>query len=737
MSDLLVLAIGVTVVLQLGAAAAALWLVNASGRRAAWVLIAAALVVLALERAITFARHVGASGGAAHPVWLHLVALGGAGLILIGVLRAGRLLRGAQRSEEALRVQQAFLGRLFESAPEAIVTVDNEGRLLRANTEFTRLFGYTVDEALGQSIDALIAPGELHGEAAEITHRVAQGYTVTRETVRRRKDGTQVDVSIIGTPITIESGPVGVYGIYRDITERKRAENALRRSEARLRLLVEQMPAILWTTDRELRVTSSLGAGLQGLGLRPGEVVGKTVFEVFGTDDPKSLAIAMHRRALQGQPATYEVIWGGNVYQSHVQPLHDDSGAITGCVGAALDITERRRLEAQLRQAQKMEAVGQLTGGIAHDFNNLLTVILANAEIVARTLPAALAEQREDVEDILAAGRRGTALIKKLLGFSRRSQLELRHVDLGRLVADVSAMLPRLVPENIEIELAGGTTGVVEVDPNAIEQIVFNLVTNARDAMPNGGTLRIATGRRPLPEEHVAQHARLRAGEYACLTVSDTGVGMNAATRERLFEPFFTTKPPGVGTGLGMAMIYGLVKQHSGYVEVVSAPDEGTTVRVYLPLSTDPAALPDAPAAAPREDGGAGSETILVVEDEQAIRSAMKRALERHGYRVLVAADGEEALQTFRARQPEIDLVITDVIMPRMGGRDLYDAIRRLNSLVKVLFTSGYTARDLRESTYLDPSVPFLPKPWTISELFDRVREVLDHPTPRHEPGRK
>ena len=724
MSDLLVLAIGATVVLQLTAAGAAVWLVHARGRRSAWALIAAALVVMALERAITFARHVGASDGAAHPGWLHMLALGGAALVLLGVVRVGTLLRGAQRSEEALLVQQAFLGRLFESAPEAIVTVDNEGRLLRANTEFTRLFGYTVDEVLGQSIDTLIAPGELHGEAADLTRRVAQGYTVTRETVRRRKDGTLVDVSIIGTPITIESGPVGVYGIYRDITERKRAENALRRSEARLRLLVEQMPAILWTTDRELRFTSTLGAGLQGLGMQPGEVVGKTLFEYFGTDDPKALPIAMHRRALEGQPASYEVNWGGNVYQSHVQPLHDDAGVVTGCVGAALDITERRRLEAQLRQAQKMEAVGQLTGGIAHDFNNLLTVIMANAEIVARTL-APSAEPREDIEDILAAAHRGTALIKKLLGFSRRTQLELRHVDLGRLVADVSAMLPRLVPEHIQIQLAGDETGVVEVDPNAIEQIVFNLVTNARDAMPDGGTLRIATGRRPLPDEQVAQHPRLSAGEYACLTVTDTGVGMNAATRERLFEPFFTTKPPGVGTGLGMAMIYGLVKQHNGYVEVVSAPGQGTTVRIYLPLSTDPATLPDVPVAPPRDDGETGSEMILVVEDEPAIRSAMKRALERHGYRVLVAADGEEALQTFRARQLEIDLVITDVIMPRMGGRDLYDAIRRLKSPVKVLFTSGYTARDLRESTYLDPAVPFLPKPWTITELFERVRGIL------------
>jgi PAS domain S-box-containing protein len=710
---------------QLAAAMVALRRAAVAGRRVGWLFLGAAFLLLAGRGLLTVSAI--AAGGAPpplHPLAEPLVAVVSV-LLLAGVLRVSAVLGSLQRSDEDLRVERAFLAGLIENAPEAIVVVDNDGRLQRANGEFTRLFGYTMAEAAGRSIDELLAPGALRAEAERLTTQVAGGRTVAAETVRHRKDGTPVRVSIIGTPITVEGGQVAVYGIYRDITERKRAEEALRESETRLRALVEQIPAILWTTDRELRFTSSVGAGLAGLGLKPGEVVGRTLPAFFGTNDPGFLPLRIHRAALGGEHGSAELEWGGNVYQVHVQPLHDERGTIVGCVGVALDITERRELEAQLRQAQKMEAVGQLTGGIAHDFNNLLTVILANAEIVARSLPHELPHLRADLDQLIGAARRGAAMVKKLLGFSRRTALELLELDLGQLVAELSPVLARVLPENLEIRVAAPRgLGTVRADPGAVEQILLNLVTNARDAMPDGGMLTIDLERCGAPAGPLGVGATALTGEYVRLRVTDTGVGMDSRTLEQVFEPFFTTKPPDVGTGLGMAMTYGLVRQHQGFVNVTSHVGRGTTVEVYLPVAEG--AAPIAAARSAVHPVGGGWETVLVVDDEQAVRRAAQRALEHYGYTVLVAADGVEALELMRERGDTVHLVVTDLVMPRMGGRELYQALRREGHRARVLITSGYAGRADGGTTTPPPGVPFLHKPWTPATLAEGVRRALD-----------
>ncbi len=384
------------------------------------------------------------------------------------------------------------------------------------------------------------------------------------------------------------------------------------------------------------------------------------------------------------------------------------------------DVTEAQQMEAQLRQAQKMEAIGLLTGGMAHDFNNLLTVVLANADLVLESLPEEMDELRDEVGQMIQAATRGSEMVKKLLAFSRRETLERRPVSLEVVLAETQALLTRLLPSNIEVrtEALPELPGIL-ADPGAVQHMLINLATNARDAMSTGGVLIMRGGFDPaleLPDGTTAP--------MVTVTVEDTGRGMDDEVLAHMFEPFFTTKAPGEGTGLGMAMIYGLVEQHAGTISVRSTVGLGTAVTIGLPLAeyTVPNATPRS-AMLIREGA---TETILLVEDEEMVRRAGRRILEKHGYRVIQAADGAEALQLLRQHGSEIALVVSDVVMPRMGGRELYASLRDEGFRMPFLFTSGYTDRMASDTVALDPSVPVLPKPWTWTELTASVRAALD-----------
>jgi two-component system, cell cycle sensor histidine kinase and response regulator CckA len=384
------------------------------------------------------------------------------------------------------------------------------------------------------------------------------------------------------------------------------------------------------------------------------------------------------------------------------------------------DVTEAQQMEGQLRQAQKMEAIGLLTGGMAHDFNNLLTVVLANADLVLESLPPEMEELRDEVGQMIQAATRGSEMVKKLLAFSRRESLERRPVSLEVVLAETQALLARLLPSNISVrtEVSTDLPGIL-ADPGAVQHMLLNLATNARDAMTTGGVLSMRGGFVPdmeLPDGSV--------GPMVTVTVEDTGRGMDDEVLAHLFEPFFTTKAPGEGTGLGMAMIYGLVQQHDGTIAVQSTPGVGTRVTIGLPLAEI-----TVPNATPRSSlliREGASETILLVEDEEMVRRAGRRILEKHGYRVLQAADGAEAMALLRERGAEIALVVSDVVMPRMGGRELYASLREEGFVMPFLFTSGYTDRMSSDTHALDPSVPVLPKPWTWTELTASVRSALD-----------
>jgi two-component system cell cycle sensor histidine kinase/response regulator CckA len=399
-------------------------------------------------------------------------------------------------------------------------------------------------------------------------------------------------------------------------------------------------------------------------------------------------------------------------------------------IRTAAELAERRWLEAQLRQAQKLETIGQLAGGIAHDFNNILAVILANCELLASAIPTDRGDLLANVQKVQDAARGGASMVRGLLGFSRRADLNFATVDLREIVATLSQMIRPILPESVELRVAAPADPCpVRADGGALQQILLNLVTNARDAMAGGGTLTIEVASAPTRGSFPEAVPWVDAEAYYCIAVNDSGAGMDQATVERIFEPFFTTKAAGTGTGLGMAMVYGLTKQHGGFVHVYSEVGVGTTVKVYLPRSPDAAVVAVAPDA--RDDAlRGGTETILVVEDKTELRTTLRRVLERLGYTVIEAGDGEEGLATYREQRQHIDLVLSDVLMPKLGGPELYREVRAVEPRVRFLFTSGYTEGDIEQRSLLEPGVRFVAKPWTISDLARQVRSALDAEAP-------
>ena len=473
--------------------------------------------------------------------------------------------------------------------------------------------------------------------ADNVTQIGASGDMAARLEIRGRDE-----LAFLGTAIN---------GMLEDL-EKSQIEQ--HEGRTRLAVMMERMPAILWTTDKNLRYTSAVGAGLEKLGLRSGELVGKTLFEYFQTENPEFPSLAAHRKALAGESLTYQLEWQKRVLESHVQPLRGSDGEMLGVIGVALDITERKHLADQLRQSQKLQAVGELAGGVAHDFNNLLMVVKGHAEMLTeRLFSGATGKEdavRHNVEQIQQAAERAAALTRQLLAFSRMQVLHPRVLALNEVVGSMIQMVSRVIGENIELVfLPGANLGRVKADPSQIEQVVLNLVVNARDAMPDGGRLTIETSNVDLDSSYASQHAVVEPGPYVMLTVSDTGCGMDAATQARIFEPFFTTKEQGRGTGLGLATVYGVVKQSGGYIWVYSEVDHGTTFKVYLPEVTAPAEKLAAEKVAKGPEPG--TETILFVEDEDSVRELVTEYLSARGYRVLEAADGVQALQIASAQK--------------------------------------------------------------------------------------
>ncbi len=639
---------------------------------------------------------------------------------------------GAGTPDVKTQPPERYVDAFFTAAPAGIAILDRELRYVQLNETLARMNGGTVATHLGKSVREVLP--ELAPTVEPILQRIlatgepALNIEVAGETAAEPGVTRYWLASYFPLPGP-EGTPEVIGAIVVEDTARRRAEQAQRRSAAEYRAMVEHAAYGIYRSSLDGRFLNVNPALVRMLGY-------ESEAEVLALDLERDLYVnPAHRQQLIGEFQNAERIQGAEtewrrkdghpiVVRLSGRPVRSEHGKLLGFEMMAEDITEHRALERGLRHAQKMETIGELASGIAHDFNNLLTVILAHAALVKEAAPPDRTDLRLDIEALQTAARRGAELVNKILGFSRRAELKLQPVSLAEYLREAVSMLRRLLPATIEIEFQTGEEGaVVEADSGALQQIVLNLATNARDAMPDGGTLHVELSRTRLGAEDRPLHAWVQPGPYACLAVSDTGVGMDQQTLARVLEPFFTTKAPGVGTGLGMAMVYGLVKQHKGFVHLYSELGQGTTVKVYLPLAYREAVLPAAEAT---ETLPGGSETILLVEDDATLRTVAQALFKKVGYRVLTATNGVDALELYHAHRSEIALVLTDMVMPKAGGFDLYDAVRQRSRGVKVLFTSGYPAPNYRKLVAGDAHVAFVTKPWTMSDLLMQVRAMLD-----------
>ena len=519
---------------------------------------------------------------------------------------------------------------------------------------------------------------------------------------------------------------------------RRQAERALRDSEEQVRSLLDSTGEGIFGVDRKGAFTFANRAALALLSHAPeqGALVGRDAHELLhvskATDGRCEETTCRLRQALVGGDGAFiddESLDRGDgtrlSAEIRVFPVVRE-GERVGSVASFVDISPRKRLEQQLRQAHKMEAVGSLAGGVAHDFNNLLSVILSYTEMILDGLKLG-DPMRGEIEEIKKAGERAAVLTRQLLAFSRQQLLRPRGLDLNQVLGGLEAMLRRLLGEDVELSmLTLRALGQVHADPGQIEQVVMNLVVNARDAMPDGGKISIETANVVLTDEYAAAHVGVTPGPYVLLAVTDTGIGMDRATQARIFEPFFTTKEKGRGTGLGLSMIFGIVQQSGGHIWVYSEPQKGTTFRIYLPRADG---VPQIIEMEPSEPATLrGSETVLLVEDDEQVRAISRTILRRHGYNVLEAANGGEAFLTCEGYSARIHILITDVVMPRMSGRQLAERLVPLRPDMKVLYLSGYTENTIVHHGILDAGISFLQKPIVPDSLLRKVREVLDGP---------
>ncbi|MGE5180028.1 MAG: PAS domain S-box protein [Bacteroidota bacterium] len=631
-----------------------------------------------------------------------------------------------------LRDSEERYRRLVELCPDGVF-VQSEGSIAFANLAGAKMVGADRPQRLfGTPMLELFHPDHRSDARARLEEARAKGPAAPFEEKMIRLDGAVIDVEVAAAPFTYQGKPATQI-MARDVTARKESEETLRRQAEFIRAVAESTGEGLYAIDRAGRVTFMNPAAEKLMGWTREELFLRDLHQMTHYRKPDGSALPRHECAILIAMENRTTIERDDVFirkdgsmlavSISSAPLRSASGETVGAVILFHDATERRRLEEQLLHAQKLEAVGRLAGGIAHDFNNLLSVIAGYGELVLADLKEP-GPARSRVLEILRATERATGLTRQLLAFGRKQVIEPRVLDLNGTVQDVERMLRRLIGEDVDIALKlAPDVGRIRADAGQIEQVLINLAVNARDAMPRGGKLTIETSNVTLDEDAVRGYLDVKPGHYVRICVSDTGVGMDRETREHLFEPFFTTKEAGRGTGLGLATVYGIVKQSGGHVWVYSEPGWGTTFKVYFPLFGEVAEA-GRPALEPGPAPG-GTETILVVEDDEMIRSLIRDILESTGYRVLVADDPESGMKAI-SEQEEIHLLLTDLILPGMSGRELVDKVSELKPDLRVLFMSGYSDEAVARHGILEPGLAFLQKPFSRDALVRKVREVLD-----------
>jgi PAS domain S-box-containing protein len=634
-----------------------------------------------------------------------------------------------KRAEVALRESERRLATIVGVAQVGfLVTRAADRRIVDANDAWCSQIGWSRDEVLGRTtadLDVWIDPAQWE----RLYGRLPAGETRITDEVRiRRRSGDEGDFLITGDRAEI-GGEACIIAAWQDVSALRRADVALRTSEARFRTLIERSTDMIILLDRGGRNTFWSSSATEVLGWEPGEVEGQPLLDLAHPDDVDGAAQTLERiLAEEGSTGRLALriqnrTGGWRSLDGTCRNLLFDP-SVRALVLNTRDVTAQIQLEAQYRQAQKLESIGRLAGGVAHDFNNLLTVILSSSEVMKQDRAAGLPVDDEDIEQIHAAGERARDLTRQLLAFARKQVIAPVSLDLNAVVRGSEKLLRRVLGEDVRLVVnEGAGLWSTLCDAGQIEQVLVNLAVNARDAMPGGGALTIETRNVEAEDAGGVPDPDRRPGRWVRLTVRDTGLGMSPEAKAHLFEPFFTTKEHGKGTGLGLATVHGIVAQSGGHVHVDSEPGRGTTFRICLPPSDAPqAAIGRAPPAA----STAGDEAILLVEDDPLVRGVTLRALESSGYRVIPAASGEEALAIARREGQLIDLVVTDVVMPGMTGREVVDELRRHRPRVPALFVSGYTQDAILQRGVLDSGMAFLPKPFTPSTLVARVRALLD-----------
>jgi PAS domain S-box-containing protein len=634
----------------------------------------------------------------------------------------------------------------LEAVPDAVVVVERDGKILQVNSQVQQLFGYSRSELIGKKVEMLV-PERLRNQHHDHRRGFAESPKIRRmgaglDLYGRRRNGSEFPVEISLSPVSVE-GKTVVLSAIRDISDRKRIEHELREAHAeltqktaeqigeyraRLASIVDSSEDAILTKGLDGTITAWNRGAERIYGYAPAEVMGKHISMLVPSDRPDEIPGILEKIARGESTEHYESVRvtkdGRRLNVSiSVSPLRDVNGGIIGASAIARDITAQRRAEDQLRQAQKMEAIGRLAGGVAHDFNNVLGIVNACTEFLRdRITPAS--ELSIYVENIKKATERGAALTRQLLAFSRKQVVKPVVLDVNERLKEMTKLLRPLMGEDVEVLIVPRTeSAIVEADPGQIDQIVMNLAVNARDAMPHGGRFILETDVVELDEHFADLHRPLSPGKYIMLAVSDSGIGMDKTTLSRIFEPFFTTKQPGKGTGLGLAMVYGIAQQSGGHVWVYSESGRGTTFKVYLPSAEsklESSSPVKAEAAIPKPDG----KTILLVEDDEIMRSLTGKMLQEQGYIVVAMNDGKSAFAWAEANPGRVNLLLTDVVMPGMSGPELADRLTSTNPALKVVYMSGYTGELMASHEGLKHGV-LLEKPFTRTALLSALHKSL------------
>jgi len=639
-----------------------------------------------------------------------------------------------KRVEEALRENEERYRILYDNIPTMNFTLDTSGNVVSLNQFAIRELGYQPEELVGKPVLDIFYDEDkpaLLKQFGEVLQNPGRAYGWELRKVH--KEGHIVWVREIACTTKDQTGGIIILVACQDISERKKAEEVLQESEKRYKHLVESVTNYIYTVKiengRAAATSHGPGCVMTGYASEEYEADPSLWYRMVYEEDKKAV-MEQAKRVLSDEavsPLEHRIIHRDGLVRwvrNTPVPHHDEQGRLIAYDGLIQDITEIKRIGEQLRHAQKMESIGQLAGGIAHDFNNLLTSILGYSDLALIDLPEDH-PLRETLGIIKSSAEKAAELTRQILAFSRKQVLDMKVVNLNTVVEQMGKMLQRVITENIVLDLKTSPIMNVMADAGQVEQILMNLVINARDAMPDGGCLTIETADVRLDRNYAQRHESVQPGPYVMLAVTDTGVGMSQEVQEKIFDPFFTTKEKGRGTGLGLSMVYGIVKQHTGYIWVYSEAGKGTTFKIYLPAVQQAVEVKeqgrDEPGEMPR-----GSETIMVVDDEPSILSLILDVLQPLGYQLIGASSGEEALKAGNTFKGSVGLLLTDVILPGMHGKELADALRARRPKMKVIFMSGYADNAIVHQGILDPGIAFLQKPMTPGMLARKVRDVLD-----------